>query len=104
MVNFTDIQELDDDASICVSKHAYERLRERNGWNRKTCNRMISRIYESGVRSKNVKGYLHIWLKNHIEDNCEYVIYGQNLFVFSNKILVTAYPVPNKSWVRNCCY
>lgn len=35
---------------LVITKHAYTRMKERNGWNKKATVRMVSRIYNKGMR------------------------------------------------------
>lgn len=36
---------------LVITKHAYTRMKERNGWNKKAATRMISHIYSDGIRT-----------------------------------------------------
>lgn len=47
---------------LVITKHAYTRMKERNGWNKKADTRMVSRIYSDGIRPEQVKGYLKKWV------------------------------------------
>ena len=37
---------------LVITKHAYTRMKERNGWNKKAATRMVSKIYNDGLDSK----------------------------------------------------
>lgn len=85
--------------TLYISDHAMSRLKERNGWNKKTAMRMIPKIYDEGVNAKDVKGYLRPWAENkEAKKNPgeEYLLYGTNMYVFSHKTLLTVIPVPKK--------
>ncbi len=86
-----------------ITAHAYERLRKRNGWEKKTCDRMIEKIFEVGTRSADIKGYLKSYVVKKtaeaaIEDEIEMIYYGDVLYVFGrNNTLVTTYPAPTRN-------
>lgn len=61
---------------ITISKHAYDRMKSRNGWNRKTAERMIEKVYTNGLRPDQVKGYLKRWVHNKSQHDIE----EKNLF------------------------
>ena len=99
---------MNEDKTIYVTDHAYMRLRERNGWNRATAERMVARIYKNGVRPDDVKGYLKPYLQTKAveagaREISDVVIYGDIIYLFSRKsVLVTAYPAPTKNtFIRN---
>ena len=63
---------------LVITKHAYTRMKERNGWNKKAATRMVSRIYNDGMRPSQVKGYLKSWVNNkykYSNDGDEYVLF-----------------------------
>ncbi len=91
--------------NIGITGHGYSRLRERNGWNRKTAERMTQKVYRDGARYADIKGYLRIWLKQYgRSENAEYVLYGKSLYIFKEGMLITAFNVPNRETVRSRCY
>ncbi|MCR4610575.1 MAG: hypothetical protein K5644_01630 [Lachnospiraceae bacterium] len=86
-----------EDTYVHISEHAYKRMKERNGWNRKTANRMIKRIYINGQRPDEVKGYIKIWIVHklgQVRENDEYVLYGDYVYIFNNNVLVTSFRQP----------
>lgn len=85
-------------AVTVISDHAFLRLRQRNGWNRKASTRMAERIYREGVRPEAVKGVLRKWIekKSAQDAQSEYVIYGQSLYIFRGSTLITVFPVPTR--------
>lgn len=88
--------------NLCISRHAYDRLKERNGWNKKAANRMLYRIYEDGIRPENVKGYLKGWVNRKAEmynDGREFVLFGEKLYVFCEGMMLTVIPVPTRSYL-----
>lgn len=85
---------------LVISKHAYIRMKERNGWSKKTSARMIQKIYTEGLRPNQVKGYLKGWVKekvNYAEGDNEFVLFGEKLYIFSGNIVLTVLPVPSKA-------
>jgi len=76
---------------VFISRHAFDRMKERNGWNKKTAIRMIKKVYDFGVDPENVKGEYRAWIKHRESKYPDSVLkmYGQNLYVFKNNILIT---------------
>lgn len=85
---------------IIISNHGYERLRERNGWNKKTSDRMISRIFNKPCKDCELKN----WKKKHGKEYIrkqesgkilEIRFFGDNVYIFdmvdNNAVLVTSY-------------
>ena len=88
---------------LVITKHAYTRMKERNGWNKKAATRMVSRIYSDGVRPEQVKGYLKKCLNTKYEyrnDGDEYVLFGNKLYIFNGMTMLTVLPIPT----RSCLY
>ena len=87
---------------IKITKHAYDRLKERNGWNRKASDRMIMRVFTEGLRSESIKGYVRIWLKEYgYSDASNYILYGKSIYIFKDNYLITGFPIPNREAVKN---
>lgn len=87
---------------LVITKHAYTRMKERNGWNRKAAKRMVSRIYSDGIRPEQVKGYLKGWVNtkyNYRNDGDEYVLFGDKLYIFNGMTMLTVLPTPAKSYL-----
>ena len=88
--------------NVHISEHAYMRMRERNGWNKKTAKRMINKIYARGLRLDEVKGYKKKWMChrmiNALKDD-EYVIYGDYVYIFREHVLKTTFPLPCREQV-----
>ena len=84
---------------IYITDHAAKRLKERNGWNKKTALRMIKKIYETGIRGEDVKGYIAPWIRNKIatrNPGDEFVVYGTSCYVFNSGNVITVLPLPHK--------
>lgn len=83
---------------IKVSRHAEMRIRERQGLNKKSIERMAQKAFDKGIRHEQTKGNLNKWLTskyfvNQQANNLR--IYGDYLYVFDGNILVTVFRVPN---------
>lgn len=89
-----------EDDTIYISEHAMQRLKERNGWNKETAMRMLQKVYDKGKRGNEIKGYLSKWIKDKVANNNKgdyYILYGEFLYVFNYKTLVTVMNVPKKA-------
>ena len=85
---------------LVITKHAYTRMKERNGW--KAATRMVSRIYSDGIRPEQVKGYLKGWVNTKYEyrnDGDEYVMFGDKLYIFNGTTMLTVLPTPTRSYL-----
>ncbi len=91
------------DSSIKISIHGYERLKERNGWNRKTADRMIKRIYFNGSHPDDLRGFIKQWIERKgfgDSETNEYIVYGDYIYIFKNKVLATAYNIPCRAQIK----
>lgn len=91
--------------NIKITEHAYLRMKQRNGWSRKTADRMLNRIYNDGQRIDSIKGYLKMWIKEKIKndpDDGEYVLYGKQVYIFRSDSLITVLTMPSKRCVMEC--
>ena len=96
------LYEYEENISLSISKHAYDRLKERNGWSKKTANRMLQKIYDYGVRPEDVKGYLKSWINRKadmFDDDREFVLFGEKLYIFYEGTMITVLPVPTRSYL-----
>lgn len=87
---------------IGITKHAYTRMKERNGWNKKAATRMVSRIYRDGRRPEQVKGYLKGWVNTkYMYSNAgdEYILFGDKLYIFNRMTMLTVLTTPTKSYL-----
>lgn len=80
-----------EEGCIYISKHAFERMKQRNGWNKKTAIRMVQRVYDEGLNPEEAPIEYRAWTmwqaKNHPDDLFKF--YGQMLYIFADKVLVT---------------
>ena len=87
---------------LVITKHAYTRMKERNGWNKKAATRMVSRIYNDGIRPEQIKGYLKNWVHTKYEYSNlgnEYILFGDKLYIFNGKTMLTVLPTPARSYL-----
>ena len=87
-MNATDIE---------ITDHAYKRMKERNGWNKKAASRMAERAFERGKDLKGTDNHLvRLWAMNRTKDNDGiYKLYGKDVFIFHSRVLVTVFPCPD---------
>lgn len=92
----------DKDEEVIISRHAYTRMKERNGWNRKAADRMAKRVYLEGLRPEQVKGYLKRWINkkfDYCNEGDEYVLYGEMLYIFNGRTMLTVLPTPTRGYL-----
>lgn len=80
-----------------VSKHAEERLKERCGFSKKTCERMAQKAFYEGVTHSQTKGRLNKWVtslyfRNKSANNIR--LYGDKAYIFCDETLVTVIQIP----------
>ncbi len=84
---------------IYISNHAYKRLKERNGWNKHSADRMVVKVYKKGIDLRDVPFECSQWAmeigNNHLNGDI-YKIYGDSIFVFDRKTLITVLNIPTK--------
>ena len=81
-----------------VTKHANDRLKERNGLNKKSCARISEKAFREGITHSQTKGSLNKWItslyfKNKKANNIR--LYGDKAYIFCSETLVTVLPIPN---------
>ena len=95
---------------VYVTRHGYERMKERMGWDKNAARRMSQKAYEEGVGIKNVNGSLQKFIESKDEyypENNIIRIYGNTVYCYgiaqfgedmstSFLTLVTVYPLPKK--------
>lgn len=85
--------------NVYISNHAFDRMKERCGWNKKAALRMVEKVWEYGQDMLTIKGYLAPWIKGRIErqsDGEHSLLYGKFLYVFRENTLITVVPIPQK--------
>lgn len=76
---------------VYISRHAFDRMKERNGWSKKTSLRMVQRVYDEGLAPEDAPVKYRAWAvkKSKTSPECLFKFYGQMLYVFDNKVLIT---------------
>ena len=82
-----------------ITRHGYERGKERLGFSKKTLDRMTERALEDGVAQKEAKGslrrYLDALFLKYKMANVR--LFSEHIFVFSKeRRLITVFRVPNE--------
>ena len=81
---------------IRITEHAYMRMKERNGWGKKAAGRMATKIYETGEDMMNSTGYMRRLIRSKVrKTGGRYILYGNNVYVYREKALITTYPMPH---------
>lgn len=88
-----------EETPITITEHAYDRMKERLGWNKKAADRMAPKAFRKGIRHGETRGSLHryldsIWFSH--QNATDMRIYGQAIFIFRGKTLITVYEMPQK--------
>ena len=84
---------------IVITEHAYDRMKERLGWNRKAGQRMANKAYTEGKTHGETRVSLHRYLDSvylSYGNANQMRIYGEALFIFSGSRLITVYALPTK--------
>ena len=93
---------------IDVTRHAYDRMKERLGLNKKAAVRIAEMAYESGIRHGETNGRLYRYISKearaYMRKGFCMKIYGETVFCFIDKVdqdggeritsLVTVWPIP----------
>lgn len=74
-----------------VSKHAEQRLKERNGFNKKACERMAQKAWDEGISHSQTKGNLKKWVdglyfREKRANNIR--LYGDKAYIFCGDVRV----------------
>ena len=88
-----------DPEACTATNHAFSRAKERLGLNKSGLNNLMHKAEREGRDRSMVRGGLRnymndLWAKNQTADNIK--VYGENIFVFDGRVLITLYPVPKK--------
>jgi len=83
--------------SIYISKHAKKRLKERNGLNVKSFEKVSKKAFNEGIRHDQTKGRLNKWItslyfNNKSANNIR--LYGDKAFIFTGETLITVLQIP----------
>lgn len=82
-----------------ISKHAEQRLKERNGLGKKSYNRIVEKAYDNGINHSQTKGNLNKWMSGlynkYPRKGTEIKLYGDKAYIFVEQVLVTVLQIPN---------
>lgn len=81
-----------------ITKHAEQRLSERNGLNKKSNQRIVERVLLNGISHNQTKGRLNkwvnsLWFYNKQANNIK--LYGDKAYIFVNEKLITVLQIPS---------
>ena len=82
-----------------ISRHAFDRAKERLGWKKKTLKRMVQKIYRSPNVMKRAGGAFKKYLlqkRKLYPQTREVRVHGENLFFFAGNKLITVYRADNR--------
>lgn len=88
---------------IEITNHAFERLHERLGLNKKSIKRIVDKAYKFGLRHSDSSGNLFKYISQRTNlyrrKGACIKIYGENVYIFNKKeekiILITVFNLPN---------
>ena len=89
---------------VCLTNHAYARMRERVGVGRKAAERLVYKVYVLGIGKNEVKGSLYRFITCESRNECyrdtDVKIYGEMVYCFMNTpegtvVLVTVFNIPS---------
>ena len=88
---------MENNSKVVVTKHAEERLKERNGLNKKSIERMAAKALYEGVSHSHTNGRLHKWItsiymKKRVANNIR--LYGDKAYLFKGYVLITVIQIP----------
>ena len=83
---------------VHVTKHGSKRVRKRSGINKKAVNRMADKAFKDGLKHCETSGRLNKWVtklyfSNESANNIR--IYGDKVYIFAGKTLITMMQVPS---------
>jgi hypothetical protein len=91
-------EQLNIDLEVVITKHAYERAKERLSWTEKVLDKMAQKAFSIGISHKDTKGGLNkyitkIWFDYKTANNVK--IHGEVIYLFNKNTLITVYQLPN---------
>lgn len=81
-----------------TSDHARDRIQERYGINKASCDRIAKIAFENGLTHAEATGQLKAYITkvfNRNESANNIRIYAEKIWIFANLELVTVFPIPN---------
>lgn len=92
-ISYYNVRPENEDDIIYVSKHAFDRTKERYNWKKKTSLRMIKKALENGEKVDNLE------LAGLHDPNSQYITYGDMVVVLQSNIVITVYN-PKDDWLH----
>ncbi len=89
----------DKKSNFKATNHAYKRAKERLKWKPKVLDRMMVIAFNKGIKHSDTKGNLNKYITNLWSNNksCNNIrIYGENVYFFCKKKMITIYRLNNK--------
>lgn len=90
---------------IEITKHAYDRMKERYRFKKETVDKMALTAYENGIRHGDTTGGLSKYISGRVREypykGSRIVIYGEIVYIFIDVVkgqkarLITAFGIPN---------
>ena len=80
-----------------ITKHAKGRLKERNGLNKKSINRIVEKALQDGITHAQTKGRLNKWVTEqflHSRTANNIRLYGDKAYIFKDCTLITVLQIP----------
>lgn len=83
---------------VIITDHAYDRAKERLGWNKSAVERMMPKVMDNGSLHKDFSGKMKKWIDkvylSHKNAN-NFRIFGGHCFILQGNILITIYDIPH---------
>lgn len=85
--------------TIIITDHAFDRAKERLGFERRATERMAMKAFVAGKKHAACKGGLkkyldHLYLQYENANNCR--VWGEAIYLFAGNRLITIYNLPNE--------
>ena len=82
---------------VAISNHAFERAQQRLSLNPKSFIKMVDKAYQKGIKESELVGDFASYINElRGERKQEVRIYGEFIYIFMKKVLVTVYVCPAK--------
>lgn len=84
--------------SLTITEHAYERSKERLGFDRTVTDKIAHKAFNDGINHGQAKGRLgkyfdKLYFEYKTANNIR--VYGENIFLFNKTTLLTVYQLPH---------
>ncbi len=84
--------------TIQITRHAYERLKERTGFSPQRSAEIAEKAYYCGKAAEDFPKIVQNYLTNVLEGSSgDYLrVLGNDIYIFGNGYLITVFSIPNK--------